>query len=633
MEINFHMPDLEVWHQSVILIGTPGEGGCRGITMRDRYGEQKLEADIVVIGGGMAGISAAIAAARMGAATILLQDRTVLGGNASSEIRMHIAGATRHGIRPNLRETGIIEEILLENKYRNPEHSYALFDTLLWEKVKYQENLELYLNTYVNGVRTEGRKILSVSAFQTTTEKKIEVYGRQFIDCSGDGMISALAGARYMFGREGRDVFGEPNAVEKSDTVTMGNSIQFRALDAGHKVAFERPVWAYDYSGAKWAEDMKWVEISSGYWWLETGGTEWNVVEDAEVTRDEMLRIVFGIWDYIKNHSNVRREAENYYLDWISFLPAKRESRRIVGDYVLKEQDILENRIFDDAVAYGGWHLDSHRPEGFYAHIHRTPQVEDRAVSFEGIYTIPYRCIYAKDRDNLFTGGRILSASHRAFSSTRVMATCAVAAQAAGVAAVHAVRSGCRAGENIRNIRSIQQELLRQGCYIPGFANEDEKDLARSARVSAKSHTEGFKPENVINGISRPVGDDSNMWQSGELREPQSITLSWEEPRELGEIQITFDSDLSAEIMISLSKWHHARQGAGVPESLVKDYRVEYLLGGEKVAEKTIRDNHQRVNRIKHSVRCDGVRITVLGTHGCRHARICEVRAYEGRGG
>ena len=587
--------------------------------------------DIAVIGGGMSGVCAALAAARMGAKTVLLQDRPVLGGNASSEVRMHIAGATRHGQRPNLRETGIIEELLLENKYRNPRHSYGLFDTLLWEKVNFQENLELYLNTTVNKVRAEGRKLLGISAFQMTTETYLELTADQYIDCSGDGIVAALAGAEYMFGREGKEVFGEPNAVAHSDTVTMGNSIQFRALAADHPVSFKRPDWAYDYSQADWAAKQSWVEITSGYWWLEVGGTEWNVVDDAELTRDEMLKILFGIWDYIKNHSAKKEEAANYYLDWISFLPAKRESRRIVGDYVLKEQDILENRVFDDAIAYGGWHLDSHRPEGFHAFVNELPYQGDPSVAFDGIYTIPYRCIYARDLDNLFLGGRIISASHRAFSSARVMATCAVEGQAAGVAAVLAIRDGLTARENGRNIKELQQELLRQGCYIPGVRNEDTGDLVQNAVISADSFLPGCGPREVANGIARPVGEARNMWESGELTTPQSITVKWEKPQKISRLMLTFDSNLSVEIMISLSHWHHVRQEDTIPAAIVKDYDVVCLRKGREIARKEIRDNHQRMNVIEQETCCDEIKITVLAANGYKNARICEIRAYAGR--
>lgn len=585
-----------------------------------------LKYDIAVAGGGISGICAAIAAARQGCTVALVQDRSVLGGNASSEVRMHIVGATRHGKRPNLRETGIIEEILLENKYRNPEHSYGMFDTLLWEKVVSEKNITLYLNTYIRAVKTENGRIVSIIGNQNTTEKEFEFSADMFIDCTGDGSVSAKAGASYMFGREAKSVFGEPNSVEKSDTVTMGNSIQFRSLDAGRPVPFERPEWAHDYSNAEWAKNMKWEEITSGYWWLEIGGTEWNCVSDAELTRDEMLKIIFGIWDYIKNHGGQKEKAANYYLDWVSFVPAKRESRRIKGDYVLTENDVLENRMFDDAIAYGGWHLDSHRPEGFYAFINDTPANGDKSVLFDGIYTIPYRCIYSADVPNLLLGGRIISASHRAFSSTRVMATCAVAAEAAGVAAALAVKS--RTDAKSVDVKLLQQILLKNGCYIPNVKNEDKNDLARTAAVDCSSFKEQCECENVINGVSRPVGENSNMWQSAENDEKPYIELKLPEPQRVSDTLITFDSNLSVEIMISLSKWHHVRQAYGIPDTIVKDYTVEYLLNGAVVGKKDICGNHQRLNDVKSDVVCDTVRITVNKTHGCNTARICEIRIY-----
>lgn len=586
----------------------------------------QFKSNITVIGGGMSGVCAAISAARHGSTVAFVQDRPVLGGNASSEVRMHIVGATRHGKRKNLRETGIIEEILLENKFRNPEHSYSLFDTLLWEKVEKEKNITLFLNTYVRDVKTENGRILSVIGNQNTTEKEIEFLSEIYIDCTGDGSVSAKAGAEFMLGRESKNTFNEPNAVEKADTVTMGNSIQFRSLDAGHPVSFERPDWAYDYSKEAWAKEMKWEEITSGYWWLETGGTELNCVTDAEQTRDEMLKIIFGIWDYIKNYSDRKKEAENYYLDWVSFLPAKRESRRIKGDYVLNENDILENRMFDDAVAYGGWHLDSHRPEGFYAFINKTPQREDKAVMFDGIYTIPYRCIYSKDIENLFLGGRIISASHRAFSSTRVMATCAAAAQAAGIAAAMAVKKGINPREV--DAKSLQQSLLKDGCYIPNVKNTDKNDIALNATVSCSSFEKGFECENVINGVSRPVGELSNMWACKTDDENPWIMLSFDKPRKVKETVITFDSNLSVEIMISLSKWHHVRQNRNIPDTIVKDYTVEYIFNDKAVKSVSIMGNHQRINELVSDVLCDRIKITVNGTNGCNQARICEIRVY-----
>ena len=588
---------------------------------------KQMNFDVVVIGGGMSGISAAIAAARQGVKVALLQDRPVLGGNASSEIRMHICGATRHGEKKgNFRETGIIEEILLENKYRNPAYSYGMFDTLLWEKVVSEENITLFLNTYVRDVKAENGRVISVTANQLTTEKEIEFSASQFIDCSGDGFVSYKAGAEYMFGRESKDTFGEPNAVDKADKITMGNSIQFRSLDAGHPVPFQKPDWAYDYSDTDWADIRTKAEITSGYWWVEIGGTEWDCIKDSELTRDEMLKIIYGLWDFIKNHSENKKAAENYYLDWVSFIPAKRESRRIKGDYVLNENDVLENRRFDDAIAYGGWHLDSHRPEGFYAFINDTPQLEDKAIIFDGIYTIPYRSIYAKDFSNLLLGGRIISASHRAFSSSRVMATCAVVSEASGIAAAMAVKEKCDCRKV--NVSALQQELLKNGCYIPNVKNNDQTDKARTAAVSASTFVKGFEPENIINGVARPSGQDSNMWQSDENDKAPSITLDFKKATEVKETIITFDSNLDVEIMISLSKWAQNRQSEKIPDTIVKDYKIDYCLNGKIVDTKTISNNHQRMNNVKSDVICDKMVLTVLNTNGFSKARICEMRVY-----
>lgn len=326
--------------------------------------------EVIVVGGGMAGVCAAIASARTGACTALIQDRPVLGGNASSEIRMHICGATHHGHRENARETGILEEILLENRSRNPQHSFSIFDTVLWEKVRQEEKLELYLNTRVTDVETADGRILNLKAHQLTTEKEFILEGTLYMDCTGDGMIAARAGASVRQGREGRIEFGETYAPDEPDTGTMGNSLMFRAVDMGKPVPFKRPQWAYEYSEedlayrghSDYSSKMQNYDIESGYWWIELGGTQ-NTIDDAEEIRDELLKTLYGVWDHIKNKGD--HGAENYALDWVQFLPGKRESRRIEGDYILREQDLLEGRVFEDTVAYGGWPMDMHPPQGF----------------------------------------------------------------------------------------------------------------------------------------------------------------------------------------------------------------------------------------------------------------------------
>ena len=375
--------------------------------------------DLVVVGGGLSGLCAAIAAARHGAKTALVQNRPMLGGNASSEIRMHICGADHHMSRPNARETGILEELLLEHKRRNPTNNYSIFDTILWEKAAFCPGLTLYLNACVDEAETQSGRILSVSAFQQTTETRLRLSAPLFVDASGDGTLGALAGADFVVGRESRDTYGERHAPLVADHCTMGSSLMFQARDVGRPVPFFRPPWANQYTEHD-LRHREHADVSSGYWWIELGGGRYETIADAEILRDELLKAVYGMWDHIKNGGD--HGAENMDLEWVGILPGKRESRRFLGDYVLTEQDCQEGRIFEDAVAYGGWPMDVHTVEGFlndadeptvYLHL---PQV----------YTIPYRCLYSRNISNLFLCGRIISASHMAFASARVMATCAV---------------------------------------------------------------------------------------------------------------------------------------------------------------------------------------------------------------
>ena len=204
-------------------------------------------------------------------------------------------------------------------------------------------------------------------------------------------------------------------------------------------------------------------EITSGYWWVEVGGTVWDTVADAEEIRDELLKIVYGIWDHIKNGGD--HGADTLALEWVGFLPGKRESRRVLGDYVLKEQDLLAGRVFPDAVGYGGWHIDSHPPERFRCIAAKTEESEDLPVHLPGLYTIPYRSLYARGVENLLLGGRIISATHRAFASTRVMGTCAVLAQAAGTAAAWAAERGVTPRELGADVAALLRCLRRQ--YAP----------------------------------------------------------------------------------------------------------------------------------------------------------------------
>ncbi|MCI9590397.1 MAG: FAD-dependent oxidoreductase [Lachnospiraceae bacterium] len=605
--------------------------------------------DVIVVGGGLSGVCAAVASARAGAKTAIVQNRSMFGGNASSEVRMHVAGANCHSSKPNLRETGILEEILLENKRRNPYASFPVFDTIIWEKVYMEENLTSYLNTNMDEAIVENGRIQKIICHQNSTETEINLSGKIFIDATGHGTLGVMAGAASRTGSESRAEFQEPTAPEEANQYTNGNTIMFIAADRGEPVKFIRPVWANQYS----EEDLKYrphdtgtsviatggeivkdgqggglpefSAVDSGYWWIELGGDDEDIVKNGEAIRDQLLKCVYGVWDHLKNVGD--HGIENYDLEWVGMVPGYRESRRLEGDYILTEHDIRGNRIFEDAVAYGGWPMDNHVPGG----LKELDKYPSKVYNFDGCYTIPYRCYYSRNVSNLMMAGRDISTSKMAFSSIRIMGSCAVGGQAAGTAAAMAVEYDCsprQIGE--LHIKELQQKLLKEDCYIPGFSNEDEGDLARTAAVSASSQTENGPAENVINGVSRTVGEASNFWESKTLKEGgETLTLKLLKPEKVNQVRLTFDTDLSHEIMPSISKVVRERQVKTLPIELVKDYDVTLLKDGNLTAQIQIRDNGQRLNRLDFSgAEADEVRITVFGTYGLERARIYEVRIY-----
>lgn len=579
--------------------------------------------DVAVIGGGMSGLCAAIAAARLGAKTVLVQDRPVLGGNASSEIRMHICGADKHGAIENARESGILEELLLENRYINPQHSFCVQDAVFWNAAKKQTNLELYLNTRVIGVNVQENEIRSVSAVQMTSEKKFLFSARYFIDATGDGYLGFEAGAEYMYGREAKSEYGEPDAEIRPDKQVMGSSLMFTAKDMGRPVPFIKPDWAYTFT----EEDLKkrpHKEITSGYWWIEVSG-DLDPIEDAEEIRDELLKILYGIWDHIKNTPG--HHAENYVLDWVGFLPGKRESRRLKGDYVLTEQDLASCRGFPDVVAYGGWDMDVHVASGILSKENEPTTY----YQLRDVYDIPYRCLYSKNIKNLFLAGRAISVTHMAFGSTRVMGTCAVVGQAAGTAAAIATtRKLCSAGEVNAYIKELQQRLLRDGCFLPGIKNEDSGDLAKLASVSASSFKKEGNPQNVINGEVRNRHGVCNAYISdGISPRGERLILKWEKAIAANKILLRFDTNFRYELTITISDSTRKNQRP-FPIELVKDYDIELYRNENKIKTITKRENIQRCNDICFDTELfDRLEIIMYSTHGAPDISVFEVRVYQ----
>ncbi|HBE02952.1 MAG TPA: FAD-dependent oxidoreductase, partial [Spirochaetia bacterium] len=283
--------------------------------------------DFCVIGGGLAGMCAAIAAARHGLKTVLVHDRPVLGGNASSEIRMWICGA--HG--ENNLETGIIEEIQLENLYRNNYPNYSVWDSILYEKIRFEPNITLLLNCSCNDAVMKKNRIFSIKSWQGTAETWHTVKAEFFADCSGDSILAPLSGALCRIGREAASEFAEDIEPAVADHKTMGLSCLIQARETDRPRKFIPPVWANKYPDKdSFPQRRHDLAGSQNFWWLELGG-DGDSIHATENLRDELLKTAFGVWDHIKNHGD--HGAENWVLEWVGFLPGKRESRRYIGDY------------------------------------------------------------------------------------------------------------------------------------------------------------------------------------------------------------------------------------------------------------------------------------------------------------
>ncbi len=458
------------------------------------------EMDLVVIGGGLSGVCAAVAAARKGLKTALVHDRPVPGGNCSSEIAINMNGAAQNGHSPSVyaREGGIVEEFKQNYRYYGKDRDIAFFSML-----HNQENLEVYLNTYITEVEYEEDKILSVSGVQLASERTFKFVAPLFIDSTGDGSVAVKAGAEYMYGREAQSEFGESLAPLEADEYTMGDSIIFRARDVGKPVPFHRPDWAYDITkcsffknlGADKGLDRAFYAINGpeveGYWWIEYGG-QLDTVYDNEDIAAELRKIAYGTWDYMKN-SGKFPILDTYQLMHVSTLPGKRESRRFVGDHILTQVDVDTKTDFEDAVATAGWEMDVHAPKGIY---------DDGSATFwhfvGGTLNLPFGMMYSKNIKNLMLAGRNMSATHVAFGTSRLACQGGVAGQACGTAAYLCKKYNCFP-RDIRqtHIRELQTILLADDQNILGFKEPSDPSLCENVTVTASSEKEYSNQEAV----------------------------------------------------------------------------------------------------------------------------------------
>jgi hypothetical protein len=471
---------------------------------------------------------------------------------------------------------------------------------------KKEKSIDLFLDTEGTYPIVEGNRIVGLKAIEPRTGERLIFYGKTFIDCTGDGTIGYNAGAEYRIGMESKQEFYEDLAPGAPNNYTLGSTIMYESKDVGKPTEFVKPPWARHFNSSDLPREPH-LSDEPFAWWIEYGGI-FDTIYDAEEIRDELLRIVYGVWDYVKRNDE---DAKNHELSWVGLVAGKRESRRLVGDYILNQNDLEHATLFHDRVAYGGWPIDLHPPEGIYSGI---PPCEQHQL--KDIYSIPFRCLYSKNIENLMFAGRDISATHVALGSTRVMGTCAACGEAVGVAAYLCKKYDSNPRDIYKShLAELQQILLKNGCYIPDLPNKDNEDFARKAEMKASS---GFlSAKNAVNGIAHR--GKKNEWVSS-FRTPEWIELRFTEPVEFNSIRLIFDTHLD---------------GPNPPspraKECVRDYELLYWNGSAWVKISEVKDNYQRL-RVHHfdSVVAQRIRLKInaMNVREFGRARVYEIRVY-----
>ena len=578
--------------------------------MNPKLHSEKYKVDVCVVGGGMTGLIAAVAAARRGAKVMLIHDRPVLGGNASSEVRMWICGAHGH----HRKETGILEEIQLLNLARNPHGDYSVWDGVLFEFAKMTPGLTTLLNCSCNDLVMDGDRITAVNAWQLTTQTWHTVEADLFIDSSGDSILAPLSGAEVRWGRESREETGEPIAPLKSDLKTMGNTILLQLEETAEPQEFIPPEWAYVFDDESTLPSRVGNGFGHNYWWLEIGGLK-NTIQDSELIYEELVKAAWGVWDYMKNRGPQKEKLRNWRLAWLGSLPGKRENRRYMGPHVLTQMDVEAEGKFDDIVAYGGWSMDDHHPAGLYypgeaTIFHPAPSP----------YGIPFRCLYSNNITNLFCAGRNISATHAALSSTRVMATCSLLGQAVGTAAAICVEDACLPADvSASKVDTLQTRLMEDDCWLPGHVRSCSP-LMQAAQLTATSGDVA----RLLDGHERDADKLAHAWEGSV---GASIELKWDAPKEVDCLRLVFDSQLSDDKRMPC-RYGLKDKPMRVPKTMVRAFTVEVkTAGGDWIELHRIEDNVRRLWVLPVGQSVSAIRWTGHSTWGADDLRLYSMEA------
>ena len=575
--------------------------------------------DLIVVGGGVGGIVTAITAARYGLKTALINDRPKLGGNAAEEANVSLEGSAHRGYH----ELGVVFEI---KNYRETNHiswsdAFAHFTSQ-------EQNLDVYSNMLLTDAITESEAIREICVTHTHSLNLYKLSADLFVDATGDAWLGYYAGAAYRIGREAQFQHGESFAPKVADGHTMSGCAtmpdpteeretvcSYFAREADHPIPFHAPDWAFHLPEGD-ALGRTPERIDRGMWWLEMPN-DYDDLFESEFVRDSMFRMAVGYFNWLKNSWSEKERAACYELVSLGTYNAKRETRRLIGDYILTENDYVEGKTFPDTVGYCGWKIDVHHTNGILSGALGKYSANKKIP----LSPVPFGCLYSKNVPNLFMTGRCISVTHIGLGAARVQMTAGILGQAIATAA-YMCRKYHITPRDVRStyIGELQQLLIKDGLYIPGVRHQDPLDLAQSATVNATSQIANGAPQNVTNGKTWQNDGKDYAWVSDEPL-PQSIWLKFDTAKQIRQIRLTFD--------FPFEKYSHGCKKQPVPESLVTDFSVFLLIDSQWIEAKAITNNIQRLVVLDlEPVMVTGVKITVNQAKCISHAIIPEIRIY-----
>ena len=438
----------------------------RNMCQLPAFPEKKASYDLVVVGGGVAGMCAAVTAARMGCKVALVNDRPVLGGNNSAEVRVHLGGYAEmepnKGLGRMLREFG-------HSRKGNAQPAEYYEDDKKQNFIEAEKNVMLYANYRAVSVQMNGTKISSVVIKHIETGEEICLKAALFSDCTGDGTIGYLAGADFRMGRESRSEFGESLAPEKADSLTMGASIQWYSKDNGKKTVFPKFNYGLEFN------ENNCEKVKMGEWTWETGMNK-NQIDEAELIRDYGLLVVYSNWSFLKNEWKEKEKYRNWSLEWVAYIAGKRESRRLMGDYILKQDDIDKGVFHEDASFTTTWSIDLHFPDPKNSELF--PGQEFKAATkhlFIHPYAVPYRCLYSRNVNNLFMAGRNISTTHVGLGTVRVMRTTGMMGEVVGMAAALCRQYGVLPREIYQHHLPELKKMMKEGAGVKSELPDNQK--------------------------------------------------------------------------------------------------------------------------------------------------------------